>query len=68
MTNAVDRAVDAANVGTSMAHDFTMWGMFMQADLVVKLVILILVFASVWSWTPRKKFWRWSDRKKACST
>lgn len=51
MTNAVDRAVDAASVGVNMAHDFTLWGMFMQADLVVKLVILILVFASVWSWT-----------------
>lgn len=51
MTDAVARAVDAASIGTNMAHDFTLWGMFMHADLVVKLVIMILVFASVWSWT-----------------
>ncbi len=51
MTSAVDRAVDAAGVGTSVVHDFTIWGLFMQADMIVKLVILMLVFASVWSWT-----------------
>lgn len=51
MTSAVDRAVDSANVGTNMVHDFSMWGMFMQADIVVKLVMLALIFASVWSWT-----------------
>lgn len=49
-TTAAERAVDAAGVGTNMVHDFTMWGMFMQADMVVKIVIMMLVFASVWSW------------------
>lgn len=49
-TTAAERAVDAMNVGTNVVHDFSMWGMFMQADLVVKSVILVLIFASVWSW------------------
>jgi biopolymer transport protein TolQ len=51
MTTAVDRAVDAANVGANVVHDFSMFGMFMQADLVVKVVMMALLFASVWSWT-----------------
>ncbi len=36
--------------GTAMVHDLSAWALFMQADMVVKLVILILVLASVWSW------------------
>lgn len=31
-------------------HDLTMWGLFMQADLVVKLVMVMLLLASVWCW------------------
>ncbi|MEE8294801.1 MAG: protein TolQ [Sphingomonadales bacterium] len=30
--------------------DFTVWGMFWQADWVVQLVIISLLVASVWSW------------------
>lgn len=30
--------------------DFTLWGMFAQADIVVQLVMLLLVVASFWSW------------------
>ena len=30
--------------------DFTVWGMFSQADWVVQLVMILLVVASVWSW------------------
>ena len=32
-------------------HDLSLWGLFMSADLVVKLVIIGLVAASFWSWT-----------------
>ena len=32
------------------APDFSMFGLFMQADIVVKLVIIILILASVYSW------------------
>lgn len=31
-------------------HDFSMYGMFMQADWVVKLVMILLIMASFWCW------------------
>ena len=34
----------------SQIPDFTLWGMFSQADIVVQIVMLILIAASVWSW------------------
>lgn len=46
----LDRAVDAADLGGSFHGDMSMWGLFMQADIVVKLVMLMLIAASVWSW------------------
>lgn len=50
-TDLASRAVEAADLGGSVvAHDLSMIGLFMQADLVVKAVMLILIFASVWSW------------------
>jgi biopolymer transport protein TolQ len=30
--------------------DFSLWVLFLEADIVVKLVMLILIFASIWSW------------------
>ena len=35
---------------TSSAPDFSMFGLFMQADTVVKSVIIILILASIYSW------------------
>lgn len=32
------------------AHEITMWGLFWQADLIVKSVMLMLLVASVWCW------------------
>ena len=32
------------------ASDFSIFSMFLQADIVVKIVIIILIFSSVWSW------------------
>ena len=32
------------------AHQITIWGLFWQADLLVKLVMLLLLAASVWCW------------------
>ncbi len=44
-------AVDAINLAGSVgAADFSMWSLFMRADWVVKLVIVMLLAASVWSW------------------
>lgn len=46
----MDDVVQAADLG-SYAHDMSMWGLFLQADPIVKLVMLSLILASVWSWT-----------------
>ena len=43
--------VDAASVGESFSGDMSMWGLFLQADLIVKIVMAMLMFASVWSWS-----------------
>ncbi len=34
-----------------MAHDLSLWGLFMSADFVVKLIMIGLLMASFWSWT-----------------
>lgn len=31
--------------------DISAWGLFMNADIIVKFVILLLLFASMWSWS-----------------
>ena len=31
--------------------DFSIFSLFLQADIVVKIVILILLLSSIWSWT-----------------
>lgn len=49
-TAAPVEAVQAADLG-SYAHDMSMWGLFMQADMIVKFVMILLVLASVWSWS-----------------
>ena len=36
--------------GSQMAHDLSVWSLFLQADLIVKSVMLILLAASIWSW------------------
>ncbi|MGB2097147.1 MAG: protein TolQ [Candidatus Puniceispirillales bacterium] len=32
-------------------QELSIWGLFLQADIIVKLVILLLVVASIWSWS-----------------
>ncbi|MEO3434218.1 protein TolQ [Inquilinus sp. CAU 1745] len=32
------------------AHDLSLWGLFLQADIIVKGVMLLLLAASVWCW------------------
>ncbi len=51
----VDTAVEKVDSQTlegsiAVATDMSMWGMFMQADFVVKSVIILLLLASFWSW------------------
>ena len=48
-------AVPAASVETvenlgGFEHDLSMIGLFMQADPIVKIVMLLLIVASIWSW------------------
>jgi len=50
----VDRTVDAANLAAggaaNPAGDLSILTLFLQADIVVKVVMVILVLASVWVW------------------
>ena len=43
--------IQATQLAGSVAHhDFSVWGLFLQADLVVKAVLLTLAASSIWSW------------------
>jgi biopolymer transport protein TolQ len=46
----LDRAVDAMNLGAAATGDLSLWGLFIQASFVVKLVMVGLIAASVWVW------------------
>ncbi|WBU55773.1 tonB-system energizer ExbB [Paracoccus sediminicola] len=47
-----DAGVDGIGFsGTALPHDLSPWGMFMNADIVVKSVMVGLAFASVVTWT-----------------
>lgn len=56
MTEAVSTAVqgvDATALAGSAAgvvHDLSMWGMFVNADIIVKGVMIMLIMASFWCW------------------
>jgi biopolymer transport protein TolQ len=45
----VDQTVNAASMAAPSAN-LSLWGLFLEADIVVKLVMLILLLASVWVW------------------
>ncbi len=45
-----ENAVDLAGMAATTGHDMSLWGLFLQADIVVKLVMLLLILASIWSW------------------
>ena len=43
--------IESVAVGTSVAaHDLTPWALFLQADWVVKAVMILLLLASIWCW------------------
>ena len=46
----MDRAVDAVNLGNAATGDLSVLGLFLQADIVVKIVMVALLLASVWVW------------------
>jgi len=46
-----ENVIDTVAAGSSVAAtDFSIFGLFMEADLVIKIVILVLLLASFWSW------------------
>lgn len=49
-SSATARAVSGAMMPGSVTHDLSVWGLFLQADFIIKIVMLILIAASVWSW------------------
>lgn len=51
MALAAPAAAEAATDGAALPSDLSVWGMFAQADWVVKLVMLGLVVASIVTWT-----------------
>ncbi len=57
----MDRAVEAANLATPNV-DLSLWGLFIEADIVVKIVMLGLLAASVWVWAV--VFEKWSSLRK----
>jgi biopolymer transport protein TolQ len=46
---AVGGSVSASDLG-QVAHDLSLWGLFLQADWIVKFVMLALIAASIWVW------------------
>ncbi|MBL4721012.1 MAG: protein TolQ [Alphaproteobacteria bacterium] len=45
--------------GSTAGVEMSIWGLFVQATLIVKAVMLVLIFASVWSWAIIiEKVWR----------
>lgn len=45
-----NQAVDALALAGSANYDMSIWGLFLEADIVVKLVLLVLLAASFWTW------------------
>jgi len=48
-TGAVDTSALAGSV--PVPTDMTIWHLFLQSDVIVKIVIILLIIASFWSWT-----------------
>ncbi|MFX0542795.1 protein TolQ [Roseovarius sp. S4756] len=42
--------MEAETLAVAQQIDFSIWGMFAQATFIVKLVMLMLIFASFWAW------------------
>jgi len=57
----VDRAVGAVGLGTP-GGDLSLWGLFLEADILVKIVMIGLLAASVWVWAV--VFEKWSSLRK----
>ena len=50
MDELPDRVVNTIDLGGTGVHDLSMVSLFLQADIIVKIVMLMLVVSSVWCW------------------
>ena len=57
----MDRAVDAVNLASAGNH-LSLWSLFLEADIVVKLVMFGLLGASIWVWAV--VFEKWSSLRR----
>ncbi len=46
-----NQAVEAAVLAGSVPTDLSLWALVLRADIVVKVVMLLLIAASIWSWS-----------------
>ena len=46
----MEQEIAAQVVGLGGATDFSLWSLFLRADFVVKFVIILLIFSSIFSW------------------
>lgn len=42
---------ETVNMANAISHDMSMYGLFMNASMTVKFVVILLLLCSVWSWT-----------------
>ena len=42
--------LESADLAGSVAGDLSIWGLFLQADIVVQIVMILLIAASFWCW------------------
>ena len=45
-----NESVDSLTLGGSFSGDLTVWGLFLEADIVVKIVMIVLLACSFWTW------------------
>ena len=43
--------MQAETLALAQEMDFSLWALFLRATLIVKIVMLILILASFWSWS-----------------
>jgi len=48
----------SASLAGSVVTDLSVWGLFLQADFIIKLVIILLILTSVWCWAIIIEKWR----------
>ncbi|PPR22779.1 MAG: Biopolymer transport protein ExbB [Alphaproteobacteria bacterium MarineAlpha10_Bin3] len=66
MDQSVIQATELA--GSVDALNFSMWSLFMQATWIVKIVLIVLLLASVWSWAIIfEKLWRLHHLQRAAT-